>query len=114
MAMEPPHRPSSSLFDVFLRLRPSAHGNARFLNVEETDANHPTHITLKPPTSDNRKRAIERFAFTRVFEEDAHQMELFKETGFLSLIEGVVGKPGHHGRDGTLATLGVTGSGKVF
>jgi hypothetical protein len=29
------------------------------------------------------------------------------------MIEGVMGAPGHHGRDGLLATLGVTGSGKV-
>lgn len=111
--MEPPPRPSSSLFDVFLRLRPSHASDVRFLNVEETEAAHPTHITLKPPSGDNRKRAIERFAFTRVFEEDAGQMDLFKETGFASMIERVVGQPGRHGQDGLLATLGVTGSGKV-
>ncbi|KAF2281547.1 kinesin [Westerdykella ornata] len=111
--MEPPPRPSSSLFDVYLRLRPSTHSaNPRFLNVEETDAPHPTHITIKPPTNDNRKRAVERFAFTRVFEEDAEQMDLFKGTGALSMIEGVLGGHGRHGRDGLLATLGVTGSGK--
>jgi hypothetical protein len=113
MAMEPPARPSSALFDVFLRLRPSRSANARFLTVEDGEGNHPTHITIKPPTSDNRKRAIERFAFTRVFEEDAHQKELFNSTGVVPMIEGVLGAPGHHGRDGLLATLGVTGSGKV-
>ncbi|KAF2019640.1 kinesin family protein-like protein [Aaosphaeria arxii CBS 175.79] len=112
MAMEPPPRPSSSLFDVFLRLRPSAPNNARFLNVEETTSANPTHITIRPPTEDKRKRAIERFAFTRVFEEDAKQAELFKCTGVVPLIEGVLGANGHHGRDGLLATLGVTGSGK--
>lgn len=111
--MEPPPRPSSSLFDVFLRLRPSNASHARFLNVEETEGGHPTHITIKPPSHDNRKRAIERFAFTQVFEEDARQMDLFKGTGVVSMIEGVMGAPGHHGRDGLLATLGVTGSGKV-
>jgi len=111
--MEPPSRPSSSLFDVFLRLRPTASGHARFLTVEESEGSHPTHITIKPPSHDNRKRAIERFAFTQVFEEDARQMDLFKGTGVLSMIEGVLGAPGHHGRDGLLATLGVTGSGKV-
>ena len=113
MAMEPPPRPSGSLFDVYLRLRPSNVANERFLNVEETAAAHPTHITIKPPTSDNRKRAVERYAFTRVFEEDARQLELFKGIGVVPLIEGVLGGTGSHGRDGLLATLGVTGSGKV-
>ncbi|KAF1842544.1 kinesin [Cucurbitaria berberidis CBS 394.84] len=112
MTMEPPRRPSSSLFDVFLRLRPSSSGNARFLSVEEGAGNHPTHITIKPPSHDNRKRAIERFAFTQVFEEEARQMDLFKGIGVVPMIEGVLGAPGHHGRDGLLATLGVTGSGK--
>lgn len=111
--MDPSTRPSSSLFNVFLRLRPSASAGARFLNVEEREDSHPTHITIKPPTQDNRKRALERFAFTQVFEEDARQTELFKGTGIVPMIEGVLGTPGHHGRDGLLATLGVTGSGKV-
>ena len=114
MTMEPPARPSSALFDVFLRLRPSHSANARFLTVEDGEGHHPTHITIKPPTNDNRKRAIERFAFTRVFEEDAQQKELFDSTGIVPMIEGVLGAPGHHGRDGLLATLGVTGSGKVL
>lgn len=113
MTMEPPARPSSALFDVFLRLRPSHSANARFLTVEDSEGSHPTHITIKPPTSDNRKRAIERFAFTRVFEENAQQKELFNSTGVVPMIEGVLGAPGYHGRDGLLATLGVTGSGKV-
>jgi len=113
MTMEPPARPSSALFDVFLRLRPSHSANPRFLNVEDGEGSHPTHITIKPPTTDNRKRAVERFAFTRVFEEDAQQKELFDATGIVPMIEGVLGAPGHHGRDGLLATLGVTGSGKV-
>jgi hypothetical protein len=113
MTMEPPARPSSALFNVFLRLRPSHSANPRFLTVEDGAGTHPTHITIKPPTSDNRKRAIERFAFTRVFEENAQQKELFHSTGVVPMIEGVLGAPGYHGRDGLLATLGVTGSGKV-
>jgi hypothetical protein len=113
MTMDPPARPSSALFDVFLRLRPSHSANPRFLTVEDGEGQHPTHITIKPPTNDNRKRAVERFAFTRVFEEDAQQAELFKASGVVPMIEGVLGAPGHHGRDGLLATLGVTGSGKV-
>lgn len=110
--MEPPPRPSSALFDVFLRLRPSNTGHARFLSVEEGEGSHATHITIKPPSHDNRKRAVERFAFTRVFEEDARQKDLFQSTGIIPMIEGVLGAPGHHGRDGLFATLGVTGSGK--
>ena len=68
----------------------------------------PTHITLNPP-SDSRKRAVEKFAFTTVFEEDATQLEIFRGAGVVQMIEGVLGE----GRDGLLATLGVTGSGKV-
>ncbi|KAE8855987.1 hypothetical protein PTNB29_08826 [Pyrenophora teres f. teres] len=110
--MDPPIRPSSSLFDVFLRLRPSNSKDARFLSVEESEQSHPTHITIQPPTNDKRKRAVERFAFTQVFEEDARQMDLFKGTGVIPMIEGVMGAPGHHGRDGLFATLGCSGSGK--
>ena len=69
--------------------------------------------TVRPLVNDNRKRAVERFAFTQVFEEDAHQTDIFKGTGIVPMLEGVLGAPGHHGRDGLLATLGVTGSGKV-
>lgn len=107
-------KPSTALFDVFLRLRPSTAERERFLDVEPADADHaPTHITIKPPADDKRKRAVEKFAFTRVFEEDAGQVELFHETGAASMIEGVLGAKGREGRDALLATLGVTGSGKV-
>lgn len=104
---------SSAVFDVFLRLRPSASDRERFLDVEQTASELPTHITIKPPTSDTRRKAIERFAFTRVFEENAGQREVFESTGAAQLIQGVLGQPGREGRDGLLATLGVTGSGKV-
>ncbi|KAM0707127.1 hypothetical protein Q7P35_006458 [Cladosporium inversicolor] len=106
-------RPNSALFDVFLRLRPSDAVRERFLDVDRnTSAAAPTHITIKPPVDDKRKRAVERFGFTRVFEEDAGQLELFRGTGAVSMIEGVLGARGREGRDGVLATLGVTGSGK--
>jgi len=119
--MEPP-QPKSQLFQVYLRLRPPPQANnlyptltapERFLSVEETrDHNElPTHITLNPP-NDNRRRAVEKFAFTKVFEEDASQLNIFEGTGVLPLVEGVLGACGD-GRDGLLATLGVTGSGKV-
>ncbi|KAE9990467.1 hypothetical protein Vi05172_g955 [Venturia inaequalis] len=102
----------NSLFDVYLRLRPSYHeAGERFLDVEEREE-FPKHITIKPPANDYRKRAVERFAFTRVFEEASSQLDLFQDAGVLSLVEGVLGTDNSGGRDGLLATLGVTGSGK--
>jgi hypothetical protein len=108
------HTPSTSLFDVYLRLRPSATlGAGRFLDVETSELSKwPKHITIRPPSNDHRKRAVEKFAFTRVFEEDASQLDIFQGTGVMSLLEGVLGSESR-GRDGLLATLGVTGSGKV-
>ena len=44
-----------------------------------------------------------------MFEEDTTQLDIFTGTGVVALIEGVL----EDGRDGLLATLGVTGSGKV-
>ena len=69
---------------------------------------HSTHITLQPP-NDSRKRAIERFGFTKIFGEEAGQLEVFDEVGTIENIRGVL----QNGRDGLIATLGVTGSGKV-
>ncbi|KAA8567475.1 hypothetical protein MFRU_040g00210 [Monilinia fructicola] len=127
--MEPPTTNSkSSLFQVYLRLRPpqlsiqhlypTLPTPDRFLTVEEPTEEQledgtasPTHITLNPP-NDNRRRAVEKFAFTRVFEEESSQLDLFHGTGVLPLVEGVLGPEGGEGRDGLLATLGVTGSGK--
>jgi hypothetical protein len=130
--MEPPPKPQSgNLFQVYLRLRPppasqslySALNNLeapprRFLSVEEAiddmgyEQSKPTHITIVPPP-DPRKRAVEKFAFTQVFEEDASQKQLFQSTGVVPLIQGVLGPDGKEGRDGLFATLGVTGSGKA-
>ncbi|KAI5306652.1 hypothetical protein KEM56_007784 [Ascosphaera pollenicola] len=118
----------TSLFDVYLRLRPSlsedaaeSDGRGPFLTVEppcsapETGcdsaleaASWPTHITVQPPV-DSRKRAIERFTFTKVFEEPAEQLDLFTDTGIPQVIGGVL----NEGRDGLIAALGVTGSGKT-
>lgn len=106
---------SASLFQVYLRLRPPPAGAAssdRFVDVEESgEGSHPTHITLNPPN--DRKRSIEKFAFTRVFEEEATQLDVFHCTGVASLVEGVLAPHGGHGTDALIATLGVTGSGKV-
>lgn len=105
---------TGNLFDVYLRLRPSyAPGAERFLDVEAAQDGYPKHITIKPPANDHRKRAIEKFEFTKVFQEDSAQLDLFKSTGVPEIIEGVVGKDRGPGRDGLMATLGVTGSGKV-
>jgi hypothetical protein len=132
--MDPPSKPTSSqsLFQVYLRLRPqldtsNAHSplqeipTERFIIVEppsspvhgssfEESLPSPTHITLQPPT-DSRKRAVEKFAFTKIFEEDASQLDLFTETGVAGLVRNVLG--GDRGGDALVATLGVTGSGKV-
>lgn len=115
---------SSSLFQVFLRLRPppsplvqltqqslypALPTPERYLTVETADKGlQPTQITIVPP-AESRKRAIERFAFTKVFEEHADQIDIFKGTGIVPLLDGVLGE----GRDGLIATLGVSGSGKV-
>lgn len=132
--MDPPPKPNASLFEVYLRLRPSPFSATaeRFLDVEDpvlTNALPPTPtttntpsgklsrnprcITIRPPASDHRKRAVEKFAFTRVFEEPATQTDIFDGTGMMQMLEGVMGANGKERRDGLLATLGVTGSGKV-
>ncbi|RAK98283.1 kinesin family protein [Aspergillus ibericus CBS 121593] len=114
----------ASLFQVYLRLRPPMAQHVeeqaeRCLTVEPpetkfiveddlaTPAPFSTHITLQPP-SDSRKRAVERFGFTKVFEESASQLDVFHGTELESMVRGVL----LEGRDGLIATLGVTGSGK--
>ncbi len=109
-------RAATNLFEVYLRLRPPPSGppaGERFLAVEEPDGDSttPKHITLNPPN--DRRRAIEKFAFTQVFEEDATQLDIFHCTGVASLVKGVLAPCGGDGTDALLATLGVTGSGKV-
>ncbi|KAM7198382.1 kinesin-like motor protein 9 [Naviculisporaceae sp. PSN 640] len=111
-------RDSHNLFHVFLRLRPAQSGasastSERFLTVEEpeTDNAPPKHITLNPPN--DRRRAIEKFAFTQVFQEDATQLDVFHCTGVAKLVEGVLAPHGGDGTDALVATLGVTGSGKT-
>jgi hypothetical protein len=111
---------STNLFQVYLRLRPHANANSaaapptdrRFLVVENHDSDSPpTHITVNPPN--DRRRSIEKYAFTQVFEEDATQLDVFHCTGVAPLIEGVIAPHGGDGADALVATLGVTGSGKV-
>lgn len=109
---------SNNLFQVYLRLRPPQAGATatdRFLDVEppaaDAPSKAPTHIQLNPPN--DRRRAIEKFCFTQVFEEDASQLDVFHCTNILPLVEGVLAPHGGEGTDALLATLGVTGSGKV-
>lgn len=122
--MDASNRPATphtgGAFQVYLRLRPPLSAlpdgqqqAERCLTVERPDdvevSAPSTHITLQPP-NDSRKRAVEKFAFTKVFEEDATQLDVFEEIGMVPTIRGVLGE----GRDGLIATLGVTGSGKVY
>ncbi|RKF82950.1 Kinesin-like motor protein 9 [Golovinomyces cichoracearum] len=113
----------SALFQVFLRLRPPhstlvpnkcLSSPERILSVEEPSSpgTSPSYVTLIPP-NDNRRRAVEKFAFTHIFKEEANQLDVFHGTGVLPLIEGALGIKEDEGRDGLLATLGVTGSGKT-
>ncbi|KAH6648273.1 P-loop containing nucleoside triphosphate hydrolase protein [Truncatella angustata] len=114
----PPPKSQASLFQVYLRLRPATTGLANSANTERCllveepqNSDTLTHITLNPPN--DRRRAIEKFAFTQVFEEDATQLDLFQGTGVLPLVQGTLAPYGGDGTDGLLATLGVTGSGKT-
>ena len=115
--------PQTSLFQVYLRLRPPIQDRMpqqtnSWLIVEPpstptetSEDNSPantTHITLQPP-NDSRKRAVERFGFTKVFPEDASQLDIFQEVGTADSVKNLLVS----GRDGLIATLGVTGSGKV-
>ncbi|KAL9057185.1 MAG: hypothetical protein Q9162_002513 [Coniocarpon cinnabarinum] len=105
--------PPISLFDVYLRLRPPhAQSSEPFVDLDTQADGHHTHITVKPPASDSRKRAVERFGFTRVFDEHAAQLDIFNGVSLLPQLEGVLAPNARAGRDGLLATLGVTGSGK--
>ncbi|PWW76083.1 P-loop containing nucleoside triphosphate hydrolase protein [Tuber magnatum] len=98
---------TAQLFQVFLRLRPSSPQSSvsetRFL----TAAPGQNFVYVTPPQERSRFRAIERFGFTRIFDELSEQKDVFVET-VMPLLQQAI-----NGRDGTLATLGVTGSGKT-
>lgn len=113
--MDTTPKPSMSLFDVYLRLRPphTSSSDERFLDLDEPSNGVSTHITIKPPVNDFRKRAIEKFGFTRVFDDDTTQLDVFDGADIKECLTGVLGQEGKEGKDGLLATLGVTGSGKV-
>ena len=113
--MDSSRKASHNLFEVYLRLRPPPlrHGDGeRILDVETPeDDSKPKHVVLNPPT--DRRRAIEKFAFTRVFEEETNQLDVFHGTEIVPFVEGVLAPNGGEGTDAVVATLGVTGSGKV-
>lgn len=112
--MESQSKNATPLFDVFLRLRPpTPHASERFLTVERDTNGNAAQVTINPPHDDYRRRAIEKYAFTNIFEEDASQLDVFNGANISALIQGALGSQDKLGKDGLLATLGVTGSGKV-
>ncbi|KAF8243348.1 P-loop containing nucleoside triphosphate hydrolase protein [Wilcoxina mikolae CBS 423.85] len=97
---------SPTYFQVFLRLRPSSPQSSisdfRFLSTAPGQCN----IYVTPPER-TRARTVDRYSFTKVFDETSQQLDVFKDT-ILQLVQDAI-----KGRDGMLATLGVTGSGKT-
>ncbi|RVD80344.1 uncharacterized protein DFL_008243 [Arthrobotrys flagrans] len=108
-------------FQVYLRLRPPYHqsptrSDETFLTVlppvptasdEDIEYGTKTQVTIHPP-SNHRSQKIETFSFTEVFEETCGQADVFGRI-VAPILDGVL----KDGRDGMLATLGVTGSGKT-
>jgi len=100
----------SHLFDVYLRLRPATTltlTTAPFLSVTPGEPS----VYCVPPTLPSQKKkrtkGVEKFRFTHIFDEQTSQRKVFEQTVLPLLSETV------KGRDGLLATLGVTGSGKT-
>ncbi|KAF3158883.1 hypothetical protein TWF106_001122 [Orbilia oligospora] len=109
-------------FQVYLRLRPPYQQSLRKSNGENFLTALPpvpmasgeniecmtrTQVTIHPP-SNHRSQKIETFSFTEVFDETCGQNDVFGRV-VAPILEGVL----QDGRDGMLATLGVTGSGKT-
>lgn len=74
---------------------------------EDIEYGTKTQVTIHPP-SNHRSQKIETFSFTEVFEETCGQADVFGRI-VAPILDGVL----KDGRDGMLATLGVTGSGKT-
>lgn len=113
----------TSLFQVYLRLRPALQNQIpqseqiepwllveppSFAPTPLDEGSAPSHVVLQPP-NDSRKRAVEKFGFTKVFRQEATQLDVFESIGTAQLVKNLLSG----GRDGLVATLGVTGSGKV-
>ncbi|EPS40012.1 hypothetical protein H072_6191 [Dactylellina haptotyla CBS 200.50] len=106
-------------FQVFLRLRPP-HSNSildePFLTVlppsltasdDDIETGTKTQVTIHPP-SHHRSQKIETFSFTEVIDESCGQGDVFGR-----IVAPILTPVLQDGRDGMLATLGVTGSGKT-
>lgn len=93
-------------FQVFLRLRPTGEQSSVSPAPFITTQPGVPHVFVTPP--DRRgTRPIDKFSFTKVFEENSDQLDVFGETVYPLLRDCL------NGQDAMLATLGVTGSGKV-
>ncbi|RYO88905.1 hypothetical protein DL766_004269 [Monosporascus sp. MC13-8B] len=113
--MEPPSKSQANLFQVYLRLRPPPAGSTRaerFLSVEDQESQDaPTHIALNPPN--DRRRAIEKFAFTQVNNvvdcntsasleasiraADASEASIYAASAFLETVYSDLGAPSRAG-----------------
>ncbi|KAF3939058.1 Kinesin-4 [Dactylella cylindrospora] len=104
LRLRPPHNTqSSSLDEPFLAVLPPS----PTASDEDIEHGTKTQVTIHPP-SNHRSQKIETFSFTEVFEETCGQGDLFEKT-VVPILNGVL----RDGRDGMMATLGVTGSGKL-
>ncbi|KAK6337740.1 hypothetical protein TWF696_001221 [Orbilia brochopaga] len=105
LRLRPPHVPQASpaLEDPFLTVLPPSP------TASDEDIEHgvKTQVTIHPP-SHHRSQKIETFSFTEVLDESYGQADVFAKT-VAPILTGVL----KDGRDGMLATLGVTGSGKT-
>ncbi|KAF3921243.1 Kinesin-4 [Orbilia brochopaga] len=105
LRLRPPHVPQSSPVheDSFLTVLPPS----PTASDEDIEHNVKTQVTIHPP-SHHRSQKIETFSFTEVLDESYGQADVFAKT-VAPILTGVL----KDGRDGMLATLGVTGSGKT-
>lgn len=109
LRLRPPHKQPQTPDENFLIVHPPS--PTAFSHEEEEEGEHEsskiTQVTIAPP-SHHRSQKIETFSFSEVFDEECGQEDLFAKT-VMPILGGVV----KDGRDGMLATLGVSGSGKT-
>lgn len=101
---------TEALFKVYLRLRPPSKQSGADPCFLSTIPSQPTSLYVTPPadpTGRNRFRSIEHFSFTEILDESTSQRDVFDKMVLPLLRDSALGK------DGLLATLGVTGSGKT-
>ncbi|KAF8437386.1 P-loop containing nucleoside triphosphate hydrolase protein [Kalaharituber pfeilii] len=88
-------------------------GHRKNENLNESNTSQPA--VPQVPTS-RSSRTIEKFSFAEIFPEASTQLEVFERTVLpllVDLVKGGNGPDGRTGKDGLLATLGITGSGKT-